>query len=117
MKELILDLPMPPTANHMFATGGNGRRFKSKKYADWLKEAGWVAKAAWQAAGSPKFHGPLFLKIELGLQHDADISNRIKPLEDLLVKSIPDFPDDMWNDRIEVTREQMTGARVTVRPL
>lgn len=114
---LTIALPMPPSANNMFANLSRGGRIVSKKYAAWRTEAGWTAKAAWQAAGSPKFSGKLRLTIQLGLAFNADISNRVKPIEDLLVKSIPDFPDDCWNDEIIVRRAEIEGAIVTVEAL
>lgn len=114
---LTIALPMPPTANHMFVNSLRGGRHASKAYKAWREDAGWTAKSAWQAAGSPKFSGRLRLTIQLGLAFNADISNRVKPIEDLLVKSIPDFPDDCWNDEIIVRRAEIEGAIVTVEAM
>lgn len=35
MKQLSFSLKMPPTANNLFPTGKNGRRFPSKAYTAW----------------------------------------------------------------------------------
>lgn len=110
MTSLAILIPMPPTTNHLYANkvGRGGRsagRTISKGYAAWLEEAGWHARTAWAEAGKPILKAPLKLVIRLKLDRKSDISNRIKAIEDMMVKTIPDWPDDCWNDDVRIIRD------------
>lgn len=80
----IIRLPMPPTDNHLFA--GNGkRRYRTKEYDDWIKEAGW--RIATQRP--PKSLAGVSILIEVSDQESTsswDLTNRHKAAMDLLVK-------------------------------
>jgi len=115
MNSFAVSLPMPPSANNMFATY-NGRRIISREYKAWRSEAGFIIANAWKQQGSPKFAKHLTLTIHIGLNYKGDISNRIKGIEDAIGESIPDFPDDRWIDRIEIERVPgIDGARVLIQ--
>jgi hypothetical protein len=44
--ELVIELPMPPSSNNMFATDKkSGRRFRTAEYSGWLLEAGYRLNA------------------------------------------------------------------------
>ena len=108
------DLPMPPSANNMFATY-NGRRIISRAYKAWRKEAGASVLEQWQAADQPTIGKPYSVYIQLNLNHQSDIANREKAITDLLVKEIPGFPGDQWVNRMLIERNrQIEGARVEV---
>lgn len=119
MNVFAITLPMPPSANNMFATvtiKGKERRIVSREYKAWRQEAGSVISNAWRSQGKPKFDKHLSLTIHIGLNYNGDISNRIKGVEDAIKESIPDFPDDRWIDRIEIERVPgIVGARVMVQ--
>jgi hypothetical protein len=112
----IADLPMPPSANTMFATDfKTKRRFLSKEYAAWKKEAGRALIEQWQAAEGPVIGKPYAVHIELNLNHQADIANREKAITDLLVATIPGFPGDQWVNRMLIERNRdIEAARVEV---
>jgi Holliday junction resolvase RusA-like endonuclease len=112
-------VPMPPSVNAMFATDfKTKRRFISKAYAQWLKDAKDTTHSAWKRQGSPTFTSPLAVTIHLGLNYQSDIDNRIKPLLDMLGKAIPDFPNDRYINRLDVERiRELTGANVLVRQM
>ncbi len=116
MNVLAFSIPMPPSANSLFATDfKTKRRFMSKQYKAWRDAASVQLKADWQRTGSPKFERHLSLTVHLGLNYASDIDNRLKPLMDLLAKSIPDFPDDRYVDRISIERVKgITDARVLI---
>jgi Holliday junction resolvase RusA-like endonuclease len=116
MNSFAVSVPMPPSANMMFATDfKTKRRFRSKVYTAWRDSTAKAVKVEWQRQGAPKFEPPLALTIHLGLNYQSDIDNRIKPLLDLLDKSIPDFPNDRYIDRIEVERVKgLDGARLLI---
>lgn len=116
MNSFAFTVTMPPSVNQMFATDfKTKRRFMSKAYSAWRTGQAAAVHEAWQNAGQPKFQPPLALTIHLGLNYQSDIDNRVKPLLDLLDKSIPGFPNDRYIDRIEVERvKELSGARVLI---
>jgi len=79
----VFELPMPPSTNNMFINGTHGR-FRSQKYDEWIQAAGWELKRQHPA----KCVGPvsLFFEFQEGLdKRKRDVTNFIKPTEDLLV--------------------------------
>lgn len=79
---LTLVLAMPPSTNNLFANSKAGGRFKTKSYRAWLAEAGW--QLATQARR--QFPGDVTLEMRFGpRQPNADCSNKIKAVEDILV--------------------------------
>lgn len=81
-----LTLPMPPSVNAMFKdrrAGGGRTRAKSKKYRDWLIEAGTIL----MIQRPPKITGDVVVDYTFGPRHRlADVFNREKAVSDLLVK-------------------------------
>lgn len=119
MKELSVLLPVPPSTNMMFVNSSNatGRgRYPSVRYKAWRTTAARILTAKWQDEGRPQFHPPMQLEIRIGINHQGDITNRIKAIEDLFVKTIPGFPDDRHFEDVRITRVKMDGARAIVRP-
>jgi Holliday junction resolvase RusA-like endonuclease len=117
---LTLDLPLPPSANALFANAGKGR-VKTAEYKSWIEEARWHVITQWRAAGKPEVGAatPMQLHIRLGLtDRRRDASNCTKALEDILARELP-VPDDRYNDRITITRDETIPgiARVTIAPL
>lgn len=115
---LTVDLPLPPSANALFANAAKGR-VRTKEYNNWLNEARWHVLTAWRNAGKPVAPDdvPMSITILLGIKgRRRDCSNAIKALEDVLVKELP-IPDDRWNDHGSWKRcpETPEGvARVTI---
>lgn len=118
---IVATLPLPPSANALFANVARGR-VKTKAYKAWLEEAGWHLKRAWSGLGRPQFgEQPMALEIKIGLKdRTRDLSNCCKAIEDLLVKTLP-VPDDRWNDRVVLERGDRTVpeglCRVRLAPL
>lgn len=110
------DLPLPPSANMMFATDfKTRRRFISKEYAAWKRDAGRWLLEQWQAADQPIIGKPYAVHIEVNVNHSSDITNREKAITDLLVSTIPGFPGDQWVNRMLIERNrEIEGARVEV---
>jgi hypothetical protein len=118
---LCIDMPLPPSGNHLFVNLKNGGRAKSALYKAWIEEARWHVMMAWRNAGKPEWPAetPMSIRIELGIEgRRRDVGNCNKAIEDLLVKNLP-IPDDCWNDRILIERrDDIPGiARVTVAAL
>lgn len=106
------DLPLPPSANNMFATF-NGHRIISREYKAWRLEAGRQVLEQWNAADRPTIGKPWQLYIRVNVNHQSDIANREKALGDILVATIPGFPDDAWMNRLVVERDRtIEGARI-----
>ena len=79
----MIRLPMPPSVNNLYPTGKNGRRFPSKEYKSWRTEAGYSLLAQ----RPEKFKGDVCLFLRFGPRiKNADVTNRIKAVEDLLVE-------------------------------
>ncbi len=79
-----VELPKPPSVNHMFSTNfKTGRRFLSKDYEKWRKEASQMLMA--QRARCAV--GPVSITITVEETKNADIDNRIKAVIDCLVQN------------------------------
>jgi Holliday junction resolvase RusA-like endonuclease len=77
-----LELPYPLSVNAMYKSIGENRRAKSKRYKDWIKEAGEML----QIQRKKYFIVRVDLDIRVcGGRKNADISNLIKGVEDILV--------------------------------
>jgi hypothetical protein len=111
------DLPVPPSANNLFATY-NGRRIISRAYKAWRKTAAETLLEQWRAADQPVIGQPYAVHIELNVNHQGDIANREKAITDLLVATIPGFPGDQWVNRMLIERNrEIPAARVEVMTL
>ena len=79
-----LDLPMPPSANHIWSRTKTGMRH-SDRYRAWMDEAGWIAKAQYPQP----FLGPYKLTVRIARpdKRKRDLDNfAFKALNDLLVR-------------------------------
>lgn len=123
---LQLDFALPPSTNQLFveAAGkkkGSGRqRVKTAEYKAWIELAGLNLKTQLSEAKIRIGDDPLFaenfgLWIRLDINHQGDITNRIKALEDFLVAAHV-TTGDQWNDRalVERDREIPTPCRVVI---
>lgn len=80
--EVVLDLPIPPSANRMNAMNSKGQRWTSTEYSDWKKEA----MEAFAEQGSPKI-GPAHYEMVVHVNRTMtkmDVDNSLKPVSDLL---------------------------------
>lgn len=113
MNEVTLTLPLPPSANNLFANAKKGHgRYITPAYKAWREEAGWSLQT--QRPG--KIVGPFDLHIVLPkMPKGSDASNRLKPLEDLLVAhGVTD--DDQHCRKIYIGRDDTASSVVvTVR--
>jgi hypothetical protein len=112
---LTILIPVPPSANKL-TFNRSGGRVKTPAYTKWGEEAGWHVRDAMSRAGHPAFVAPLGLSIRLGIGHNRDVSNCIKPIEDMLCEHIPGLPDDKWNDTVSASRAELRAgmAEVTI---
>lgn len=119
VNELVVTLPLPPSANALTRNAAGRGRVNTKAYVAWTEEARWHIDRAWRAAGKPMFTGPLQLMLFVGCDRRRDVSNCIKPVEDVLVKSVPGLPDDRWNDMVSAARDDASHGtvQVTVREM
>lgn len=83
-----LVLPVPPSVNHLFATGftreGKPVRVKSEAYQAWIREAGYGAR--WERLSEDKGNG-IRWRCEIvayGLPDERDVDNICKPVLDLI---------------------------------
>ncbi len=101
---LTIPVPLPPSANALFRNAGK-KLVRTAAYNAWLDEAGYHARLAARSAGGLPA-APLRLSIFAGLRgRTRDLSNCVKPIEDMLVKSIDGLPDDRWNDDVRIRRD------------
>ena len=108
-----LNLPYPPTANHMWQRRRNGMRL-SDAYQRWLTSAGYIANA--QRAGKMTGRYKLSIQAVRPDRKRRDLDNIIKPISDLLVR-LGTIEDDcnceMINARWVTTGE---GVHVRIEP-
>lgn len=88
--EIVVELPVPPTANHCWVNVAGAGRVRSPEYRRWHKGA---AQEAALARG--RIEGRYTIRIQLGkLPHGSDVGNRTKPTVDLLAGLLTD--DDVF---------------------
>lgn len=109
-------LPWPISTNRIWRNYA-GQTILASEARNWTEHAGWLLKE--QKARS--IAGPVELKIELCSPHKRsyDISNRVKLLEDALVKfGIIEGDDSKIVQRLVVAvGDGFVGARVTLTPI
>lgn len=112
-RTVILQLPLPPSANNLFP--GKQRRFPSKRYKAWQTEALWEVKR--QIPGFRVIDGPyhMMLRVNMARRGKIDVANYEKATSDLLVTAgvisddcnaqiitLHKLPDIIKGGRIEV---------------
>lgn len=102
---IFLWLPVPPSANNLFANRRRGGRYKTKRYLEWIKKAG----AEVLLARPRPIQGSYALSLTLPkIRGDAD--NRIKAVNDLLVDMCLVGDDSQCKSiRVEVDDEGPRG--------
>ena len=75
---------LPPSANQMYRTGGNGNRYKRREVYDWQEETADTIRDAW--GRNDAYTGPVEVRIEFTVKGNRrwDIDNRLKALLDSL---------------------------------
>lgn len=110
---VLSGLPMPPSANNIFANVPGRGRVKSDRYRTWKQAAGWCVKAQINGA---RIRGPVALTytIEDGGSR-ADLGNLEKALTDLLVElNVIDGDGPKTVRSIKLQWGAVTGACVRV---
>lgn len=109
----VIRLSMPPTDNNLFA--GNGkRRYRTREYDAWIKEAGW--RIAIQRP--PKSLAGVSILIEVSDRESTnswDLTNRQKAAMDLLVKhKIIQNDSKPYVRRFVMEWADIDGIRITI---
>ena len=112
----MICLPMCPTANNLFA--GNGkRRYRTKEYKSWAKEAGWILASQRPA----KSIGAVSVLIEVSLRESTDswdLANREKATLDLLVEhKVIQGDNRPYVRKLAMEWADVDGIRVTIKGL
>ena len=113
----VIELPIPPSLNHLFA--GQKRRYRSPEYEAWITEAGYLLNRQKPA----KCLGRVSLVFEVEepkTKRRQDLSNRcLKAAEDLLVShGIIEGDDQRFVRKITLEwSPSVTGIRVTITAL
>lgn len=105
-------LPLPTSTNRNTRAVG-GRIILSKAYREWIQAAGWEL----QAQRPTPIKGKVELQITIGKSRK-DLSNHVKPIEDLLVRhNVIEGDGPQYVRHIVMSiDEAVEGCRVTVRP-
>ncbi len=113
--ELVINLPLSPSSNNLFATVGK-KRIRTVEYTAWAKEAGYRLNAQ----RPPLMAGKVALLIEVEEPNTArrtDIGNKEKAVTDLLVSHrVIQGDDQRFVREITMRWADVAGVRVTVRP-
>lgn len=93
-------IPLPPSANRLFANAPGKGRVKTAAYKAWITEAGYILNLAKTAK---QIDGPYALSIFAGKPDNRkrDLDNLAKPICDLL-KTVGAIVDDSLCQRIEM---------------
>jgi len=82
--EIVLDLPMPTSANRLWRHNRHSKKpFCSKEYLAWKEEADMTVMAARQFP-KRKITGPYEMQLLLSTEHRGDGDNRLKAIGDYL---------------------------------
>ena len=116
MQPLTLLVPMPPSVNGLYRNGKQGRHI-TKGYAAWIEEAGWALIR--QPRPAEPIASDVRLSLTLGPRNRrADLSNKCKAVEDLLVKHRVIADDSQvtdlhlrWDDEVRGCQIDIEGAR------
>lgn len=111
MSSFTIDLPRPPpSANNLFPTGRNRRRYRSADYEAWLFEAGHHL----EKQKPPEFIGPVRLEYEFK-RGRVDLGNLEKATTDLLVKhGVIQGDSPKYVGDIRLRFGNVPGARITI---
>ncbi len=111
---ISVHVPYPPTANNLFFNRPGKGRVKTERYRTWLRAAG----NELLAQRPPKITGKVVVSIVMGRpdRRKRDLSNCIKPIEDLLVAHGL-IEDDSLVESLSIRWAVAEGAHVLVWPL
>lgn len=113
---IVIDLPMPPTANNLFPTSRNGKRYCSPQYKAWKETAGKVL----MVDRPGRIVGKVVIDIAVSEKARGDCANREKATVDLLVAHGVIEGDSKAHVRSVKTHwasDLAQGVRVTVSPV
>lgn len=83
MQTVSVNLPLPPSVNHLYRNVPGKGRVKTDRYKTWITAAGWEMKGR----RLPRLTGPYVLTMlcERKKGRRRDLSNLVKAIEDFLV--------------------------------
>jgi Holliday junction resolvase RusA-like endonuclease len=117
MKTVIRLQHVPPSTNNLFVNVRGKGRVKSERYRTWLQAAGWDLA---RFNHNQRWNEPVYLTIAIGnLRANADVSNRVKAIEDLLVvhKIIPgDSIQWVKGVNVYLAQEPFDGVEIAITP-
>ena len=91
-----INLPMPPSVNSLYRNVRGKGRVKTRRYCTWLNSAGWHIKDQRPKPLKGKVIIKAVLQVPEGFKKkQADASNFLKAIEDLLVEHEL-IEDDSW---------------------
>ena len=100
---------LPPTVNHLYRTGANGRRYKTRSGRSWQNGAAEILRAAW---GREPYDGDVELRVYLVAsdRRKWDIDNRVKAVQDCL-QAGGVLRDDRQVQRLVIERSLGAAAK------
>jgi len=117
----MIKLPIPVSVNQAYA--GYGRRYKSKKYKDWEKEAKTMLDTQDLPIVAP--HTPLIVKYvyhmpcwyKNGNHKKIDVFNYEKALSDFLEHNLPGFEDEyIYKGVVEKIDSKLYTVYIEIEP-
>lgn len=112
---VVLDLPMPPSTNNLFASDGK-RRFRSAEYTAWITAAGYRLNAQHPSPMA----GKVAILIDVEEPKTArrqDVANREKAVVDLLVSHrIIEGDDQRFVRELTMRWAPVEGVKVSIKP-
>ena len=104
----IEDLPIPPSTNHLYANKLGGGRYITKRYAAWRATATSHMMAAERPRETMISWAELDIRVNPKKRGNVkdDITNRVKPLEDFLVRG-GIMQDDSIVMKCTITRDPL----------
>jgi len=110
--EIVFSVPLPPSVNNLFINVPGKGRIKTRRYRDWIKEAGWSL----QTSRPGYILGPVKVEIVLPNKSRLDTDNAVKPVLDLCVRHrlIDDDAGRIIRD-LHISYADRADVKVTIR--
>jgi hypothetical protein len=104
MNVLVLNLPLPPSVNALFANVPGKGRVRTKAYRRWSIAAlnyAWLSKPQ---GGFPRFDGAFDIQITVPLKMRGDVDGRLKPVLDFLQSPLRVIAEDKHCQKATIAR-------------
>lgn len=104
-----LQLPLPPSVNHLYGHTRTGIIYKTKEAKEWIQECLWIIKSHHGASYKPTDRILVSIQLFYKDKRKHDIDNILKATFDILSKESGIIPDDNQIEHLILTKTTKTN--------